>query len=68
MVKFFRVVLLQIYLGSGAAQILNDFFRIRILLKVSDPSVSGSTILLTAMPPISPPPKKKISVVAAVSQ
>jgi len=36
--KFFRVVLLQILFGSGAARIriLNDFIRI-LLSKVSDP-------------------------------
>jgi hypothetical protein len=36
--QFFRKVLLQIYFGSGAAQIWNDFFQIlfpiRTLLKV----------------------------------
>jgi hypothetical protein len=42
-------VFLQIQLASGAAQILNDYFwiriRIRILLKVSDPTGTGSTTL-----------------------
>jgi hypothetical protein len=40
--QFFRIVLLQIHFGSGAARIRNEFFRIRIqisiLLKVSDPN------------------------------
>jgi hypothetical protein len=33
--QFFRVVLLQIYFGFGAARIRNVFFRIRILRNVS---------------------------------
>ncbi len=36
---------IQIHFGSGAAWIRNDFFRIRILPKVSDPTGSGSTKL-----------------------
>jgi len=47
--QYFRVVLLQIHLGSGAARIRirNDFFRIRIriMLKVSALTRSGSTTL-----------------------
>jgi hypothetical protein len=42
----FSVVRLQIHFGSGAAQIRNDFFQTRILLKVSDSSGSGSTTTL----------------------
>ncbi len=44
--QFFSVVLLQIYFGSGAARIRNVFFWIRIVLKVLDPSGSGSTTQL----------------------
>jgi hypothetical protein len=50
---FFRVVIFQIHFESGTAriQIRTDFFRIWILLKVSDPtgfgSVSGSTTLFS---------------------
>ena len=47
--QYFRVVLLQIHLGSGAAR--NDFFRIRIriMLKVSDLTRSGSTTLFRSI-------------------
>jgi hypothetical protein len=46
------VLLLQIQFGSGAAPIRNNFFRIlfRILPKVSNPSGSGSTTLLSTKP------------------
>jgi hypothetical protein len=49
--QFFRRVLLKIHFGSGAAQIRNDSFWIWIqnLLKVSDPSGSGSTTLLSSV-------------------
>jgi hypothetical protein len=42
-----KKVLLQIHFGHGAARIRNNFFliSIRILLKVSDPTGSGSTTL-----------------------
>ncbi len=43
----FQKVLLHIHFVSWAARIRNDFLwiRVRILLRVSDPYVSGSTIL-----------------------
>jgi hypothetical protein len=46
--QFFRVALLQIHFGSGAFRIRNNFFRfqIKILVKISDPTGSGSTALL----------------------
>jgi hypothetical protein len=37
----FRVGLLKIHFGSGAAQIRNVFFRFRSLPKISDPTGSG---------------------------
>ncbi len=48
-VRFFWVVLLQIYLGYGAVRNGKDFFRIciriRDQLKILDPTGSGSTTL-----------------------
>ncbi len=44
--QFIRALLLQVHFEPGAARIRNDFFRIRILLKVSDPTGSGSTTLV----------------------
>ncbi len=41
----FQSSLLKIHFRSGATRIRNDYFRIRILLKVSDPTGSGSTTL-----------------------
>jgi hypothetical protein len=45
--SFIRVVLLKMHFGSGAGRVRigNDFIRIRILSKVSDPTGSGSTTL-----------------------
>jgi hypothetical protein len=43
--EFFLVALFQINFGSGTAWIRNDFFRIRILLKVPYPTKSGSSTL-----------------------
>ncbi len=44
MLSVFRVVFLQIHFGSGAARIRNEFFRIRNLQKVSDPSTSTTLV------------------------